>query len=73
MSRYPAVEDVVVGTIFGDSNEFEGEYPLSATTAAAQLATDVAAVEAKKFALKDNVTVLGVFGTDPYTNKTLGG
>jgi hypothetical protein len=57
------VGNVVSGVTFGDSDSLTGTYPTSTTTAAAQLATDVAAVTAAKAGITTATTILGVAGT----------
>ena len=59
----PEETEVVAGVTFGDSDSLTGTYPTSATTAAAQLATDVAAVTATEAGITTATTILGVAGT----------
>ena len=67
----PEETEVVAGVTFGDSDSLTGSYPTSATTAAAQLATDVAAVTAAEAGITTATTILGVSGTLDMTLYTL--
>ncbi len=67
----PEETEVVAGVTFGDSDSLTGSYPTSATTAAAQLATDVAAVTATEAGITTATTILGVAGTLDMTTYVL--
>ena len=67
----PEETEVVAGVTFGDSDSLTGSYPTSATTAAAQLATDVAAVTAAEAGITTATTILGVTGTLDMTTYVL--
>lgn len=66
----PAVGDVKEGVTFGAAGADTGTYPLTEDTAAAQLATDVAAVTAAKANILLAGNILGVAG-DGLTDEQL--
>lgn len=60
---YPTAAQVTLGVVFGASNELTGTGADAAALVAAQLATDVAAVDAGKADIKTTRTILTVTGT----------
>lgn len=63
---YPTVDKVLVGTVYGATDELVGTLDVEAAeeaAAAAQLAIDVAAVEAVKGTISTETEVLGITGT----------
>lgn len=75
MATYPAANKVLKGEVYGpNDDDYTGTLDVEAAevaAAAAQLATDVSEVENNKGSINSNCQILGVFGTDQYTPKTL--
>lgn len=59
---YPTEAQVTAGVAFGAANELTGTGADAAALVATQLATDVAAVTAKKGEMLRTTTILGVTG-----------
>lgn len=67
------VGEVVSGVNFGAGSALAGTYPTTATSQAAQLATDQATVLAAAASIKDNATILGQAGTYDFTTAITAG